>query len=34
MEPSTVGHVMSQNSARKGNSDFTKTVNIKGRREE
>ena len=33
-EPSTVGQVVSQNGAGKGNPDFTKTVNTKGRREE
>ena len=32
-EPSTVGHVISQNDAGKGNSDFTKTVNTEGRSE-
>ena len=34
MEPSTVGHVISQNGAGKGNSDFTKTVNTKDQSEE
>ena len=34
MEPSTDGHVISQNGAGKGNSDFNKTVNIKGQSEE
>ena len=33
-EPSTFGHVIFQNGARKGNFDFTRTVNTKGRREE
>ena len=33
-EPSTVGHVISQNGAGKGNPDFTKTENTKGRSEE
>ena len=33
-EPSTVGHVISENGAGKGNSDFTKTVNAKGRSED
>ena len=32
-EPSTVGHVISQNDAGKGNSDFNKTVSTKGRSE-
>ena len=30
-EPSTVGRVISQNGAGKSNSDFTKTVDTKGR---
>ena len=33
-EPSTVGHVISQNGAGKGNSDSTKTASTKGRSEE